>query len=223
MVPRLGMEFMPKQDMPILSMMAKMPAGTNLEETNRVIKKVEDIMFDQPETLYATLVIGLTETSEMDLAWGIGTADVNEAQILVKLVDKEERSRLSDEITDAIRRRLPKVKDAEFNFIDLGEIIMGAGGESPIEVKIFGKDLSILKDIGTSIAEDCRNTAEFRDVELNLKAVKPEIQIKVDREKTARFGLTVGEIGRTVNKAFRGIVAGKYRIGGDEYDLRVRF
>ena len=223
MVPRLGMEFMSKQDIPILSMMAKMPAGTNLEETNRVIKKVEDIMFDQPETLYATLVIGLTETSKMDLAWGIRTADVNEAQILVKLVDKEERTRLSDEITDAIRRRLPKVKDAEFNFIDLGEMIMGAGGEAPIEVKIFGKDLSILKDIGTSIAEDCRNIAGFRDVELSPKAVKPEIQIKVDREKTARFGLTVGEIGRTVKEAFRGIVAGKYRIGGDEYDLRVRF
>ena len=99
------MEFMSKQDIPILSMMAKMPAGTNLEETNRVIKKVEDIMFDQPETLYATLVIGLTQTSKMDLAWGIRTADVNEAQILVKLVDKEERTRLSDEITDAIRRR----------------------------------------------------------------------------------------------------------------------
>lgn len=115
------------------------------------------------------------------------------------------------------------VKDAEFNFIDLGEMIMGAGGEAPIEVKIFGKDLSILKDIGTSIAEDCRNIAGFRDVELSPKAVKPEIQIKVDREKTARFGLTVGEIGRTVKEAFRGIVAGKHRIGGDEYDLRVRF
>ena len=223
MIPRLGMEFMPKQDMPILSMMAKMPVGTNLEETNRVIKKVEDTMLDQPETLYATLVIGLTETSKMDLAWGMGTADVNEAQILVKLVDKEDRNRLSDEITDAIRRGLPKVKDAEFNFIDLGEMMMGAGGESPIELKIFGKDLSVLKEISTSIADNCRDIPGFRDVELSVKAVKPEIQIKVDREKAARLGLTVGEIGRTVKEAFRGIVAGKYRIGGDEYDLRVRF
>ena len=223
MVPRLGMEFMPKQDIPILSMMAKMPVGTNLGETNRVIKNIEDVLLDQPETLYATLVIGLTETSKMDLAWGMGTADVNEAQILVKLVDKEERRRLSDEITDAIRRRLPRVEDAEFNFIDLGEMMMGAGGESPIEVKIFGKDLSILKDISTSIAERCGDIAGFRDVELSLKAVKPEIQIRVDREKAARFGLTVGEIGRTVKEAFHGIVAGKYRIGGDEYDLRVRF
>ena len=223
MVPSLGFEFMPKQDIPILSMMAKMPVGTNLEETNRVIGNIEDILFDQPETQYAALVIGLTETSKMDLAWGMGTADVNEAQVMAKLADKEDRIRLSDDITDAIREGLPKVKGAEFTFVDLGEMMMGAGNESPVEVKIFGKDLSILKDIGTSIAEDCRNTAEFRDVELNLKAVKPEIQIKVDREKTARFGLTVGEIGRTVNKAFRGIVAGKYRIGGDEYDLRVRF
>jgi HAE1 family hydrophobic/amphiphilic exporter-1 len=223
MIPRLGMEFMPKQDIPILSMMAKMPVGTNLEETNRVIKKIEGNLFDQPETLYATLVIGLTETSKMDLAWGMGTADVNEAQILAKLVDKEERKRSSDEITDAIRRGLPEVEDAEFNFVDLGDMMMGAGGESPVEVKIFGKDLSVLEDIGRSIVENCRDIPGFRDVELSLKAVKPEIQIKVDREKAARLGLTVGEIGGTVKEAFSGIVAGKYRIGGDEYDLRVRF
>jgi HAE1 family hydrophobic/amphiphilic exporter-1 len=44
MLPRLGFEFMPKQDIPILSMMAKMPVGTNLEETNRVIGNIEDIL-----------------------------------------------------------------------------------------------------------------------------------------------------------------------------------
>ncbi len=223
LIPRLGMEFMPKQDIPILSMLAKMPVGTNLEETNRVIKKIEDRMLDQPETLYAALVIGLSETSKMDLAWGMGTADVNEAQMMAKLLDKEDRTRSSDEITDAIRKGLPKVKGAEFNFVDLGEMMMGAGGESPIEVKIFGKDLPVLEEIGRSIAEECRDIPGLRDIELSLKAVKPEIQIRVDREKAARLGLTVGDIGRTVKEAFLGVVAGKYRIGGDEYDLRVRF
>ena len=223
MVPHLGMEFMPKQDIPILSMIAKMPAGTNLEETDRVIRQIEDIVLDQPETLYITPFIGLSEMTKMDLAWGMGAADVNEAEIMVKLVDKEDRIRSSDEITDAIRKRLPKVKDAEFNFIDIGEMMMGGGGEAPIEVKVFGKDLSILEEISRSIAERCRDVPGFRDVEISLKAVKPEIQIKVDREKAARLGLTVGEIGRTVKEAFLGIVASRYRIEGDEYDLRVRF
>lgn len=222
MVPSLGFEFMPKQDIPILSMMAKMPVGTNLEETNRVIGNIEDILFDQPEIEYAALVIGLTETSKMDLAWGMGTADVNEAQIMAKLVDKEDRIRLADEITDAIRERLPKVKGAEFTFIDLGEMMMGAGSESPVEVKIFGKELSVLKGVGASIAEACRDIPGLRDVELSLKDTKPEIRIKVDREKAARLGLTVGAIGRTVKEAFLGIVASRYRIRGDEYDLRVR-
>ncbi len=222
MVPSLGFEFMPKQDIPILSMMAKMPVGTNLEETNRVIGNVEDILFDQPEIQYAALVIGLTETSKMDLAWGMGTADVNEAQIMAKLVDKEDRIRLADDITDAIRERLPKVKGAEFTFIDLGEMMMGAGSESPVEVKIFGKELSVLKGVGASIAEACRDIPGLRDVELSLKDTKPEIRIKVDREKAARLGLTVGAIGRTVKEAFLGIVASRYRIRGDEYDLRVR-
>jgi HAE1 family hydrophobic/amphiphilic exporter-1 len=223
MIPRLGLEFMPKQDIPILSMMAKMPVGTNLEETDRVIRQIEDTMIDQPETEYVTLVIGLAETSKMDLAWGMGTADVNEAQILVRLIDKEDRTRLSDEITDTVRQRLPKVEEAEFMFVDLGEMLMGGGDESPVEVKVFGKDLSVLKEIGESIAERCGSIPGLKDVELSLKATKPEIQIRVDREKAARLGLTVGAVGRAVKEAFLGIVAGKYRIGGDEYDLRVRF
>ena len=223
MVTLLGTEFMPKQDIPILSMMAKMPVGTNLEETNRVINQIEDIVLDQPETLYITPFIGLSEMTKMDVAWGMGAADVNEAEIMVKLVDMEDRNRSSDEITDEIRGRLPKVQDAEFNFIDIGETMMGGGVESPIEVKVFGKDLSVLKEITTSIAERCRDIPGFRDIEVSLKAVKPEIQIKVDREKAARLGLTVGTIGRTVKEAFLGIVASEYRIGGDEYDLRVRF
>jgi len=221
-VPRLGLEFMPKQDIPIISMMARMPVGTNLEETNRVIGNMEDILFDQPETEYGMLVIGLTETSKMDLAWGMGTADVNEAQVMAKLVDKEDRIRLSDEITDAIRGRLPRVEGAEFKFVDLGEMMMGAGDESPVEVKIFGKELSVLKQIGQSVVEASRGIPGLRDVELSLKDTKPELRIKVDREKAARLGLTVGAIGRTVKEAFLGIVASRYRIGGDEYDLRVR-
>ncbi|MBW2341488.1 MAG: efflux RND transporter permease subunit [Deltaproteobacteria bacterium] len=222
MVPRLGFEFMPKQDIPILSMMAKMPAGTNLEETNRVMRNVENILLDQPEIQYSVLVIGLTETSKMDLAWGMGTSDVNEVQVMAKLVDKEDRIRLADEITDAIRERLPKVRGAEFTFSDLGEMMMGGGNESPVEVKIFGKELSVLKGVGASIAEACRDIPGLRDVELSLKHTKPEIRIKVDREKAARLGLTVGAIGRTVKEAFLGVVASRYRIGGDEYDLRVR-
>jgi len=91
-----------------------------------------------------------------------------------------------------------------------------------VEVKIFGKKLSVLKGVGESIAEACRGIPGLRDVELSLKDTKPEIRIKVDREKAAQLGLTVGAIGRTVKEAFLGIVASRYRIGGDEYDLRVR-
>jgi HAE1 family hydrophobic/amphiphilic exporter-1 len=223
LIPRMGFEFMPKQDIPVLSMMAKMPVGTNLDETNRVISQVEDTIINQPETEHIASVIGLSETSKMDLAWGMGTADVNEAQIFARLVDKEKRARLSDEITEAVRGMLPGVREAEFTFIDLGEMMMGGGNESPVEVKVFGKDLPVLKEVGESIAQRCRVIPGLKDVELSLKDTKPEIRIEVDREKAARLGLTVGMVGRVVKEAFLGTVAGTYRIGGDECDLRVRF
>ncbi|MDY6844320.1 MAG: efflux RND transporter permease subunit, partial [Thermodesulfobacteriota bacterium] len=223
MVPILGTEFMPKQDTPFLFMLAKLPVGTALDETNKVIKKIEDEVIRQPEALYVSPFIGLSEATEMDVAWGTGAADVNEAQIMAKLVEKEERERSSDEVLEYIRTRLPKIEGATFNFVDMGEMMMGGGNQSPIEVKVFGKELSKLKDIADMIKARSEDIEGFRDVEVSLKTGKPELQIKVDRELASRLGLTVAQIGQAVKGAMLGIRTTMYRTGGDEYELRVRY
>ena len=223
-VPLMGTEFMPKQDIPLVMARIVMPVGTDLEETNRVITGVEDVILNQPETRFAASFIGLSRESKMDIAWGSGTADVNEGQIFVRLVDKEQRVRSMDVIMDDIRRQIPRIKGARVEFFDMGQMFLGATSEnSPIMVKVFGKDLDKLKTITDQIAARSRSVEGLRDVDTTLKIGKPEIQIIVDREKASQMGLTVGQVAETVKAAMLGVVATKYRIEGDEFDIRVRF
>ena len=90
-------------------------------------------------------------------------------------------------------------------------------------VKVFGKDLDRLKTITEQIAERMKGVAGIRDVDTALKIGKPELQIVVDREKASQMGLSVGRVAETVKAAMLGVVPTKYRIEGDEYDIRVRF
>lgn len=223
-VPVLGTEFMPKQDIPLIMARIVMPVGTDLEESNRVIAGVEEVILEQPETRYAASFIGLSRESKMDVAWGSGTADVNEGQIFVRLVDREDRVRSMDTIMDDIRRQIPKIKGAQVEFFDMGQMFLGATGEnSPIMVKVFGKDLVKLKAVTDQMATRSRSVEGLRDIDTTLKIGKPEVQIVVDREKASQMGLTVGQVAETVKAAMLGVVPTKYRIEGDEFDIRVRF
>lgn len=223
-VPILGTEFMPKQDIPLLMMKINLPVGTSLDETNRTVKKIENIILKQPETRFVASFIGLSRETKMDVAWGFGAADVNEAEVFVRLVDREERVRSAETIMEHIRSRIEKVKGAQFEFLDMGQMLMGAtGGETPVAVKVFGKDLDKLRIMADKIAEGCKDVKGLKDIDTTLKMGKPELQIMVDREKASQMGLTVGRIAETVKAAMLGVVPTKYRIGGDEYDIRVRF
>jgi HAE1 family hydrophobic/amphiphilic exporter-1 len=220
---RLGFDFMPKQDTSLLMAVVRLPAGTSLEETNETLKKMERLAHQAPETLYSSTFIGLQKATKQDVAFGFGAAGVNEAQFMLRLKDKAKRKRTSHEVVEDIRSRLPKLPGAVFEFLDVGQMMMGGLGQTPIEINIFGKDLDTLRRLGNRVTELVREVPGLRDVRAALEVGKPEIRIHVDREKASQMGLSVGTIAMTLKAALQGRLAGTYRVGGDEYDIRVRF
>ncbi|MDO9514268.1 MAG: efflux RND transporter permease subunit, partial [Elusimicrobiota bacterium] len=219
----IGFEFMPKGDTPMLIMNAKMPVGTNLEETDRVIKQIENDFLKLPEKKFVVATIGPSSYGGAQSAMGMGASDVNEGMIMARLVDLEDRKRDSSEITEELRKKLPKLKDAKFDFMDMSGMMMGGAGGSPVEIKLFGKDLSQLKNYADEIALKIKDVEGLRDIAVSMREGKPELQIRIDRDKASHFGLTVGQIGQTLQVASLGKVATKYRVDGEETDVRVRF
>jgi len=221
LIPFIGTEFMPLGDRPMLILQLKMPPGTSLEETSKVVGQIEDVILRLRDVDSVSSFGGLTEGGKMDVGMGFGSSEVNEATIMIKLKDKNDRRFSSQEIQEIIRKNLPKIREAEISFMDMSQQMLGAG--SPIEIKIFGKDLSRLKEIGNEIAKKISKIEGIRDAKSSLVESKPEIAIKIDREKAAHLGLSLGQIGATVRNSMQGVVATKLRQAGEEVDIRVRY
>lgn len=225
-IPFLGFEFMPKMDTPMMILNAKMPVGTSLDETDRVMKIIESSFMDLPEKKYVIVSVGPSASAESKMQSSFGASDVNEAMVMARLVDKEERRKTSIEIMDDIRKQIPKLRDTTIEFMDMSSIMMGgmgSGEQSPVAIKIFGKDIDTLKILGQEIVSRIKDIQGLRDINISMKQGKPELHIVIDRDKAAQFGLAVGQIANTVNLATEGRVSTKFRKLGEETDIRVRF
>jgi len=223
LIPLIGTEFMPAQDQDMIVLEVKMPVGTSLEETDRVVTMVEDVLATIPEVESISAQAGSqAEENPSDAAGGFSTTGTHEGLLWIGLVGQEERNISDIEVLEKIRKKLPQLKDVRFEALDMSQMMMG-GMTSPIDIKVFGNDLDVLKGIGDSIVDSIRDIEGLRDVTHSLAEGKPEYHITVNREEAARMGLMVSQVAGAVQTASLGQIATRLREGRDEIDIRVRF
>ncbi len=220
LIPFIGTSFFPSIDSDMLVLNIRMPAGTSLETTDRLVSQIEDVILGFDDVDSESSFVGLYQGSELDVASGMTSVGVNEAQIMIALKDKNKRHFSSQELSEMIRKKLPAVKGGDIRFTDVSNI---GGLQSPVEIKIFGKDLAELKKISDNIASDISQIEGIRDIETTFSEGSPEFQIKIDKTKASHLGLTAGQIGSAVRDAWQGRVATRIRQKGEEINIRVRY
>ncbi|MCR4397238.1 MAG: efflux RND transporter permease subunit, partial [Candidatus Saccharicenans sp.] len=137
----IGAEFMPQSDRNFLMVRVKLPVGTSLEETNRVVSQVERLFSQQPEvTLVSAQAGSRAEEDPADMASGMGITGTHEGLLMVRLVNRSERKYSDMEILERVRKMLPRLENFKFEQINMEAAMMG-GAAAPVEIKLFGKDL----------------------------------------------------------------------------------
>jgi len=223
-VPFLGTEFIPPMDQDMILLKVRMPVGTSLEETDRVVRMVETVMSRIPEIVTMSAQVGSSvEQDAGDAASGISNAGTHEGLLWVGLAKADERKASDREILERIRGQLPRLRDVKFEAVDMSQMMMGGGSAAPIEIKLFGQELSTLKAQADQIVQMITGVEGLRDLTHTLASGKPEIQIRIDRERAYRLGLSVYQVANTVQTATLGKVATRFREGSDEIDVRLRF
>ena len=157
-----------------------------------------------------------------DAASGMSNAGTHEAILWVGLVKREQRTMSDTEILERIRGRLPNLIGVKFEAIDMSQMLLG-GAAAPVEIELFGKDFPVLKDQADQIVRMISGVEGLRDITHSMASGKPEIQIRIDRERAYRLGLSVYQVANTVQTATLGKVATRFREGSDEIDVRLRF
>ncbi|MBI4723165.1 MAG: efflux RND transporter permease subunit [Candidatus Stahlbacteria bacterium] len=222
LIPFIGREFMPSSDIPFIQVTLTMPVGTSLEETNRITSQLEAIVKSIPEVENVCAFIGLSEATQHDVAYGSMSAGVNQAQVMGKLVEKSKRRRTSNDIMVELRKKFPNIEGAKIDFADMSGSMFGSSG-TPVNIKIFGDDFTTLEKISSQIANQIKDVKGLKEINTSIKEGKPELQIKINKEKSALFGLTIYQIGQEVKTAIYGTVAGRFRGGGEDIDINIDF
>jgi HAE1 family hydrophobic/amphiphilic exporter-1 len=163
-----------------------------------------------------------SEGNPMDLVGGFATTGTHEAVIWAGLVEQRKRKLRDVDILENIRKKLPKISTLKYEALDISQMMLG-GSTAPIDIKVFGSDLDILKDLAERVVKNIRDVEGLRDVTHTLAEAKPEFHIRIDREKAARLGLMVSQVAQAVRTASLGTVATRFREGNEEIDVRVRF
>jgi Cu/Ag efflux pump CusA len=130
-----------------------------------------------------------------------------------------------DELLAAMREALAQVPGA---VVTIGQPLshridhMLSGSRSAIALKLFGDDLEKLRELAERVKRVAEKTPGAVDVSIEQQVDIPELEIRVDRDAVARYGLTTGEVAEAVEHAFAGETVGTVLEGQRAVDLVVR-
>jgi hydrophobe/amphiphile efflux-1 (HAE1) family protein len=203
----LGGSFFPDSDNNEFTIVVNAAPGSSLDQTASVCAAIEENLKHYPEVTTVLTTIGASNDP------------VTKANVLVKLVGKKERKKGVFELMSEIRSDLKDVPGANISYGTGG----GPGGnQKPVIMSVRGPEMGQLKQIADQVEEIVRTTPGAADVETSLETSKPEVRIRIDRDKASDLGINVGLIATTVRAMVDGYVATQYQEGEEQYDVRVR-
>jgi len=216
----VGTEFMPEMDQAMLMMKVKLPVGSALEETDRVVRQVEKICLNEPSIETVIVSNGVNE-EDRGQSGDMANAGSHEGMIMLAMKPKSDRALSTKMIGEKIRGEIPAMRDVKIEFIDFGAA-MGGGGKD-VEIQVFGKDFVILEEISREIAMAIKRVDGITDIKSSMEEAKPEYHIALNREEINRMGLISGQVANTIKTSTLGQVATRYRYAGDETNVRIKF
>jgi len=217
----LRQEFVPSQDMSRFGMRFQTPVGSSMETTERVLDQIERFLRGRPEVEKYGGFIG-----------GFGGGEVNSGFVFVTMKEKGERPKdpktgreLSQtELMGVLRQATSGIPGARVAIVDFSQrgFSGGRGGGSPVEFNIRGRDWDELGRASRLIMEKMLESGLTTDVDSDYQVGMPEVQVVPDRNKAADLGISMAEIGETINSAIGGQRVGKFKDKGRRFDIRVR-
>ncbi len=216
LIPFVGMEFMPASDQGQFTVDINLAEGSLLENTNEVTMEVETIIsnIEEVEKVFTTVGGGGF--------MGQGS-NGNTASITVTLKALEERERSTSEVVDGLRNEVTSIPGAEIRVSEVDSMMGGGmGGSNPVSIQISGPDLDILAQISKEIEAIVKEVEGTRQVESSIAEARPEARIYVKRDKAAAYGMGTIQVASTIRTAVEGQTATRYKVNGEEIDIRVQ-
>lgn len=203
-------ELAPMEDKGRIQIISNAPEGTSfdkMDEYQRLIIDLVDTLEERKSLLSVT-------------SPGFGSSiSVNKGFVRLNLKPKNERKRSQQEVVDFL---MPKISQFNFarSFIVQEQTIGGGRGAGlPVQFVLQASTLDQMKEILPQFLERVAQNETFKMYDVDLKFTKPELQVRINREKANLMGVNVIDIAETMQLYFSGQRFGYFIKDGKQYDV----
>jgi HAE1 family hydrophobic/amphiphilic exporter-1 len=203
--------FLPIDQSNEFSVTIKVPAGSNLETTAMVAKKVESVLLNTGYIENAVTSVGNAQ-QEINVA---------NAFAIIKPV-KFRKGKRPSEIREEIRQELREIKDLPKDTeITVGILDLSGAGVRPFSLLIQTSSQDSLGPVAKRVAEKLKEFSSLKDVVLELRPGAQELMVELRSSEAQRLGVSPGTTGSEIRARIEGLEVAKLREEGREYDIKL--
>ena len=218
---QMGGEFVPTLDEGDFVIQPVLKTGTSLSNTVIATTRIENILKRFPEVDQVVSRIGAAEVPTDPMS-------MEESDVIIKLIPKGQwvSAESKDELADKFKEALSEIPGVDFEFTQpiemrFNELITGVRAD--LAIKIFGEDLDILYSKALEVEKAIQDIEGAADITVEKVVGLPQMTVKYDRFKIAKYGLNVEDLNNIITMGFAGRPAGTVFEGEKQFDLVVRF
>ncbi len=220
-LPLMGTEFIPTLEEGAIMIGVTMAPSISLEKATETVMKMERTIMAHKEVAETVSRIGRPEA-------GSHPHPVNYAEIHVELKPAEQWPDKGNKkgLVQALNRDLSAYKGVKLNFTQpiqnaFDELLSGI--KAQLAIKVFGEDLTVLKEKAFEIKEAIENVPGLVDLNTEQALGQPQVQVIADRQNCARYGITVGQILEIVELAVGGEAIDNIYLNTRRFDIHLRY
>lgn len=209
---KLQQEFAPTEDRAMMPIMVSAPEGASLANLDRYIAQVEEIAMDEVRAGNARRVIVRSG------AFGVA-GDANNGTVFVPLTLWDEREDTAQQIAQRVRMRTAGITGVRIMVFTPPSLGVRGGGR-PLQVVLGGGDyaqLAAWRDQVTARIQ--KENPQIIGLDSDYQERKPQLQIRIDRNRAADLGVSLQNIGRTLETMLGSRIVTNFLRGGEEYNV----
>ena len=234
------LEFFPSIDPISVYINIDPPEGADLNYIDRIVKKVE-IAITGNQTLDYKTALKPQEHENSDGTKFLAPSNINNIEhiytrvvqnssgsvfdsnlpnhIGIQFIAFENRKSPTKDDLEELRNRVKNIAGVKITVDQQQE---GPPTGPPVNIEISGTNFEVLGKIAEKLGKIVENIPHVKDVRNDYQGGLPSVQVKIDRQKTALFGLTTSAIGNALKTAYNGLDVSTYYEGDEDYDIVVK-
>ena len=218
---QMGGEFIPTLDEGDFVIQPVLKTGTTLSKTIELTTQMEKILLTFPEVDQVVTRIGAAEVPTDPMS-------MEESDVIITLRPKSEWTTTSskDDLANLFKTALSEIPGVDFEFTQpiemrFNELITGVRAD--LAIKIFGEDLKILSQKALEVENVIQGIEGAADITVEKTAGLPQMNVRYDRKKIAKYGLSINALNQLVTAGFAGVTVGTIFEGEKQFDLVLRY